>query len=101
MNVDDRKLINDIHITLGRLDERSANTWREIEEQGRHLVELNGKVVEAVKTASASAAIVAALNEKVSGNRNSINLIWKILIATGVLGGVTGGITGITKLVTG
>jgi len=98
MNEQDRKLINDIHITLGRLDERTANTWREIEEQGKYLEKLNGMVVGAVKTAGEAATAAAALTERVAGNRNSINLIWKILIATGVIGG---GTAGIIKLVAG
>jgi len=79
---------------LIRIDERTNNIWNVTEKQEKHLKNLNGKVAEAI--------IKAAENTKdIEGNRRSINLVWKVLIATGVISGLGGGTAGVIRLISG
>ncbi len=67
---------------LGRLDERSRNTYHLVEKLEKHNAEQNGYILDLVKQASS--------------NKTSIKWIIRVLVAAGILGG---GATGIVNLI--
>ncbi|KKN74963.1 hypothetical protein LCGC14_0384650 [marine sediment metagenome] len=67
---------------LGRLDERSRNTYHLVEKLEKHNAEQNGYILDLVKQSSS--------------NKTSIKWIVRVLVAAGILGG---GATGIVNLI--
>ena len=86
MNQGERNELSVISEQLGRIDERTANTYRLTEKQEQHLRDINGQI-------ALQAALIATNTERSLSNAVWIGRFWKVIVALLACGGAASGIT--------